>query len=395
MKYKILVQILERPSLVEAVQTLDGHTFRKIIQHVGLEDSADLVSLASTEQLQEIFDEDLWKNITPGEEETFNEERFSIWLEVLMEVGSKFAAQKVVEMDEDLIVMALAKLVLVVDPEELRHEMREHEDEEEDSIGVFDKLLESTLSQEIQSYLLLARLSAGWDTVVNLLTALDEAHSAVLGRILERVYYASQEVLKENDGLFNILSDGEMVESDVAANREERREEQGFVAPTSAKAFLRLIEQTPLEKILTERGRQDHISKMYFRKFKGTPVRAASAQNAELIALLQSHNVLQKAPTPLLLAGGDQDLPIRQLLRQWRDTQPEFHENRVQELNYLANIILAGHSRGFKRFRPVEALEEALKIVNEGLMYYQQNHGALPQDVDLIWLFKISWKLRR
>lgn len=387
MKYKILVQILEKPNLVEAVQALDGKTFRKIIQHVGLEDSADLVSLASTTQLQEVFDEDLWKNLAPGEEEKFNDERFSLWLEVLMEVGSKFAAQKIAEMDEDFVSLGLSKLVFVLDNDEIADEARRHEDE--DSLGIFEKILDGTLSQELNSYLIVARRNKGWDAVMSLLTSLDDLHPAVLERILKRCYYASMDLINDNGGLMTVLSEGDMLESDASAEREERREQEGYVAPSSAKGFLRLIEQTPLEKILTEEP--DHITKMYFRGFKGTPLKPVSAGNQELLALLKAQGVV-KDQAPKLLGTGASGLPIRGLLRELLIKDATAHAQRLLELNYLANIVLAGVSNGRDRYRPVEAMDEALKICNEGLVELQKR-GAFKENMSLVVLFKFGWKM--
>jgi len=386
MKYKILVQILEKPNLVEAVQNLDGKTFRKIIQHVGLEDSADLVSLASTPQLQEIFDEDLWKNLAPGEEEKFNDERFAVWLGVLLEVGSAFAAQRVAEMDEDLVTLGLSKLLFALDTDEVADEARRHE--EEDSLGVFEKVLDGTLTQELGNYILVARQQKGWEAVTSLLMALDEAHPAVLERILKRCYYASMDLINDNGGLFTVLSEGDMLESDASADREERREQEGFVSPSSAKSFLRLIEQTPLEKILE--GEEDHISKMYFRGFKGTPVKPLDAKNQELLGLLHSQRVIREK-APKLLSDGAAGLPIRRWLRELSETQPELHARQLLELNYLANIVLSGVSNGKTRFRPVEAMDEALKICNEGLVYLQQQKTS-SASATLILLFKLGWK---
>ena len=57
----LLLRILERPALVAAVRELPGAVLGKLIEHVGLEDAGELVALATTEQLERVFDDDLWR----------------------------------------------------------------------------------------------------------------------------------------------------------------------------------------------------------------------------------------------------------------------------------------------------------------------------------------------
>ena len=58
---KLLMRILERPGLVAAVRELPGAVLGKLIDRIGLEDAGELVALASTAQLERIFDDDLWR----------------------------------------------------------------------------------------------------------------------------------------------------------------------------------------------------------------------------------------------------------------------------------------------------------------------------------------------
>src|SRR6187399_2051815 len=55
---KLLSRVLEMPELPTQIQALPGPVLGKLIDHVGLEDAAELVALATTEQLAQIFDED-------------------------------------------------------------------------------------------------------------------------------------------------------------------------------------------------------------------------------------------------------------------------------------------------------------------------------------------------
>src|SRR6516225_3374003 len=69
---QLLARMLDEPSLVTTVQRLTPHALGKIIQHVGLEDCGEILSLATTEQLRRVFDEDLWRSDRPGRDEVFD-----------------------------------------------------------------------------------------------------------------------------------------------------------------------------------------------------------------------------------------------------------------------------------------------------------------------------------
>src|SRR6516164_1711197 len=82
---KLLMSILERPGLVAAVRELPGAVLGRLIDRIGLEDAGELVALASTAQLERVFDDDLWRADGAGGDETFRPERFVLWLRVIAE----------------------------------------------------------------------------------------------------------------------------------------------------------------------------------------------------------------------------------------------------------------------------------------------------------------------
>jgi Family of unknown function (DUF6178) len=63
---QLLSRILEEPELVGMVRALPPRTLSTLIHHVGLEDSGELVALATTEQLKKIFDEESVAQRAPG-----------------------------------------------------------------------------------------------------------------------------------------------------------------------------------------------------------------------------------------------------------------------------------------------------------------------------------------
>ena len=56
----LLLRILERPALVAAVRELPGAVLGKLIDRIRLEDAGELVALATTAQLERVFD-DIWR----------------------------------------------------------------------------------------------------------------------------------------------------------------------------------------------------------------------------------------------------------------------------------------------------------------------------------------------
>src|SRR5262249_44531699 len=111
----LLERILSTPEVALVVPRLQPEVLHKVIQTVGLEDCSELVALATPQQLQRIFDLDLWRASKPGLDDQFDADRFATWLDVLMESGASVAAHKVAAMDSDLVIAALAQHMRVFD----------------------------------------------------------------------------------------------------------------------------------------------------------------------------------------------------------------------------------------------------------------------------------------
>ena len=111
----LLLRILERPGLVAAVRDLPAPVLGKLIDRIGLEDAGELVALASTAQLERIFDDDLWRAEAAGGDETFRPERFALWLRVMLEGGEALLVRRLCELPQDLLALAVHRLVLVLD----------------------------------------------------------------------------------------------------------------------------------------------------------------------------------------------------------------------------------------------------------------------------------------
>jgi hypothetical protein len=375
-----LMRILDRPELVAAVRELPAPALASLIDRVGLEDAGELVALASHEQLQGVFDQDLWRARAPGEDEQFRPERFALWLEIMQEGGEELLIERLCALPPDLLTLAVQRLVLVVDMDALG----EHFVEPTAELQRLEHALDAPLFEEWEEFRLLARDPMHWDAVFSALIALDRDHHDLLRAILERCCALSAEYIEEQGGLYAVLTSAEMLEGDVAGDREDRRAASGFVAPADARAFLALADRG---------GRSDArdlITRAYFRALAGreperragsappaSGVRQASGApqdppaGADTLALLLEEVAGVASPREPLAAlpagaGASDPVPLlRVALAELEALDPERFGHRVEELGYLANVLVAG-SAGH-RPRPVEALERAIAVCNRGL----------------------------
>jgi hypothetical protein len=377
---RLLARILDEPRLVGAVRSLEPRALLRLIHRIGLEDAGEIIALATVDQLVRVFDDDLWRSERPGEDERFDPARFVVWLEVMLEAGDAFAADKLAEVSEDLVTLALHHHVLVVNLDELALQMSERPDDDGDDEQL-DKALEGAPYHEFGEYRVIARRHDGWDAIVAVLAALDERHADALQRILARLCWASSEYIDDNGGLYAVLTSEDMLDADAAAEREDRRAEAGFVAPSSAAAFLELARTGDVDAVLAEPDR-DPTTRAYFRGYRAEAAaaeRRAAEASERAAKLLDLPGDAEAAPTrrTALLDGARSD-PATLLARALGELSARDagrHDERMHELGYLANVLLAGAGRDGRRLRPVEASETALATCNLGL---ERVLGAAP-----------------
>jgi len=375
----LLRRVLDEPSLVAAVRSLEPRALRAWVERVGLEDAGDLVALASDEQLLDLFDASLWKSERVGGDEHFDPVRFAIWLEVLLETGEEAAARRFIEMPEELLSLALHSQMLVLDVDVLFSDLARAGGRLAEPV---ETALESSLTFELDRYLLVSRRQDGWDALVTILTVLDRDQNQLLQGLLERCCAASADYVDDEGGLLAVLSSAQMLEADAEADREDRRAQQGYVAPADARAFLALALAERADDILAE-TRPDPLTRAYFRaRDTGAPPQQpaaprgaarASAAPAEdsgerLLAALREAEILPSAQP--LLAPPEQKLDVlRAALVRLADRDPDAHAQRMDELAYLANVLIAGASNGARAYRPVEAVEAVIETCTAGLAH--------------------------
>lgn len=371
----LLQQILERPGLVAAVRELPAAVLGKLIERVGLEDAGELVALATTAQLERIFDDDLWRADRAAGDETFRPERFALWLRVMLEAGEEVLVQRLCELPEDLLALAVHRLVLVLDSDVVEEQIRFDDEEAED----LRRALDTSIVEEWEEFRLIARDADVWDDVWGALSSLDRDHHDRLRALLERCCELCTEYISGQGGLFQVLTAEEMLDGDVAAAREDRRAAEGFVSPADARAFLKLARRPSRD------DQRDAITRAYFRGLdakhlsqqrRPEPPKPAKALN-ELAGLLRDAEVIVPSPAAPLAALTD-GAPARphlvapvfeQAMSDLRQRDPELFSARMQELAYLVNVWIAGAAgeHDARRPRPVEALETVLRTCEAGM----------------------------
>jgi Family of unknown function (DUF6178) len=418
----LLERILNTPHLARVIPRLQPEVLHRVIQACGLEDSAELLALATPIQLERVFDLDLWRAARPGSNDELDAERFGKWLEVLLELGEAAAAEKLASMDPEIMIAALAQHIRVFDLA-TRGEPSDLEDEAEGSGS-----RSNFLSSEIGGYLIEARRSDAWHAIVNLLPTLDADHPGYFHPLMRGCIRQSNSGW-ELDGLDDLLSDPDQDMFDLAAEREERREKQGYVAAEAARAFLQSARQLRLTDAAPP---VSPLARAYFRDIDRTP--ETSAETSESFApsspTTASDPEIADALTAIVELIGATSEPTRQaraLLPGEANTHAtlaQFHRHmqfvcdadggayaaRTEEFGYLANAMLAGASIQGRGFTPREASDAATAVCNLGIQHWPADWSAEPAhrsasmalgtqpddflvDHDLITVFQVGYRV--
>ena len=407
----LLERILDTPHLEQVVPRLKPEVLHRVIETCGLEDCADLVALATPDQLQAVFDLDLWRPPRPGVDEQLDPDRFGQWLEVLMASGAAVAAQKLMGVDLHLVIAALAQHLRVRDVAAaspyttLDGELIDPK-----------RRAGGGIESEIGGYQVEAKRADAWDSIVELLLFLDAEHGEFFRRVMGGCRKLSNS-RPELDGFHHLMTDNDQDMFDLAVGRDERREQQGYVTPAQARAFLQAARELPLGQ--SDGPPLSPVAQAYFRAMESTdqsgadapeppsPASDSSGTAADaLFDVLLDAGVLP-APARALLTGGPEDtrrLSVLQTLMQYANEHDAIvFSSRGGELAYLANTLVAGCSVQGRPFTASEASDAAAAICNLGLenwpKHWPVGAGAatLPEDFlvdhDLISAFQIGWRV--
>jgi hypothetical protein len=377
----LLARLINAPDLVEQVRALPNPVFAAVVRRLGVEDAGELVAMATTEQLVAAFDEDLFVNDKAGGREQFSVTRFIAWLEVILEAGDEAAANRVTELSQDFVVHALSSIMLVFDVDSLAERLRSSDPAAEAA----DRALENTYAEQIDQYLLVSRVETGWDAAFALVVALDRMHRDILVQILDRCVAVASGYMDDLAALSDVLSSVESLADDIEGDRQARRARLGYVDPLDAKSFLALARVAPGEQSDPER---DAISRDYIREIRevrdatdqptAVPLALDRGESASLRQQLMNAGMdVQTAPLLSDEDSVDEAQPIVVALQSLANDSPTCFDERMRELAYLANVMLAGATLDGKRLRPADASNASLQTVAFGatLVACEQNPG--------------------
>ncbi len=356
-----LSKLLDTPDLAPRLQALPASALREVLLEIGIEDASELIALTSFEQLRDVFDEDLWRSIAPGADAGFDAERFALWLEVLREAGDAFVADRLAAFSEDFLAFAFSRLMRVIDLPLATAAISDP-----DEANLLDKFVDSHSCEDLDGYLVVARIERGWDAMWASLLALDEHHPELLRALLRRNWLATEGEAEDVGGLYTLLTESEQLHEDAAAEREDRRAERGYVSPADARAFLALARSAPAAP------EEDPITRAYFRALAPLPAGSATVDPdagpgvAAFLARLGGRAEDESGADEPLAPAVHERL-FRRALAELAQGNPPAHQRIVEELAYLANVLVAGDGSLGRAWRPVEAALHVVEQCDAGL----------------------------
>ena len=100
--------IMSSEDRVAITRTLSGETLLYTIKEIGMTDAADLLALASRDQVRHIFDLDCWRK------DHFDDKRLLDWLSTLQEGGEGKLTEWLLDVDIEILVLLIQRHVEVI-----------------------------------------------------------------------------------------------------------------------------------------------------------------------------------------------------------------------------------------------------------------------------------------
>jgi hypothetical protein len=194
----------------------------------------------------------------------------------------------------------------------------------------------------------------------------------------------------ERDGLHEVLVERDQAMFDLLAAREERRERQGFVAPAEARAFL----------AATNEGRaalfRAHLRATADQEPPSDVADSSTRAGTDDAERDGDDDLDLDEAAPRALLGGETDEPVR--LERLR-TQLDFAREqdgpafamRLQELGYLANVLVSACTIQGRALTPAEGTTAAASLCNLAIGRVVKQTDRLLLDHDLLEVFAIGW----
>jgi len=413
---QLLRTLTDSPALPAFVRQLPSPVLKRLIEHVGVRDAGSLVALTTTNQLREVFEESLWQTLIPGQAETLRPEKFVEWLDVLLEVGPAFAVERLMELGDTFVVLNFSPLITVFEASVAA----EHQDPPPCPCVLCQLTERNAGFLVIGDYVVVARHEDEWESIEMAFEGMQDEDAQFLQRVLARCCNAPT--------VLGYADDDQTLLEDETFDREQKRERSGFVTPPMAARFLKSTRTDALTELSTQ-TRYDPISQRYFEQLAaakrgGEQVDSDAPPDTEddadqgtisPIEMRALETALADAQLigdekPLLLTGPADNketvLPLQSYLDRLLMSNPAAFTDRLGELVFLANVLMAGSWYNGARFKEDEAAQAALACANLGLDYLLAGQGtrrpadrfdvvenALEHEPGVVGLFRIGWNL--
>ena len=387
--HTLLARLLQTPDLPAIVPRLQPEVLHRVIQACGLEDCGEFVALATPAQITRLLDLDVWRGGGAGRDDILDGDRFGLWIDVLVQCGPAVAAEKLLALDRALVVSGLMEHVIVYDQAVMAGYTTL------DGERVPARHVEGPLVGQIGGYVIKAVRTSAWEAIVELLAFLAAEQPVDFHRVMRGCVRLSHGT-RELDGLDDLLGAGDQQMFDVAAARETRREQQGYVSPAQAHAFLRAARDVGID---APQPPPSAIARAYFRAIESALAdadvaeHAADANEGPAFVSAESAGAVEVLREAGLLAPPRRALPGAVDAQDGRlsfiDHYIADHPESVGALAYLANALLAGCAIQGRPFTEREAADGAVATCNLGL----ENWPPCWPDTNLIDAFQVGWAI--
>jgi hypothetical protein len=177
-------------------------------------------------------DVDLWTPAAAGGDPRFDAARFAEWLELLLDERAEDAARILAAMDPELAAAGVAAYVRVLD----WAAVSAYPHTDGDLVEPMPSL-DTSRAIELGSFLVVPREAAASEVILAALRLLEADAPACFAAVMVRCRALSNEPT-EVDGLDALLDATGQALADLAIDRDERREAQGYATAADARAFL-------------------------------------------------------------------------------------------------------------------------------------------------------------
>ena len=364
----LLRKLSGSPLLAEYVRRLPASTVVRLIDEIGLEDSQEIVAALGPEHLRETLSIALWSSAQPGREESLDIEQLVRWIDHWQQQGDAVVSRRVLELGEDFIVACFRQLLSATDR----------------TVCAIEKP-----GVDIGNYVVHSKQDRHWPRIAEVLVSLWHEEPDFVLRVLRRCSVersALAEASAERD-------ERDSLYEDLVADRAAQRAEMGHVGALQASLFLMSAKTASLIDLCA----QQHYD-------LNTADALGSAQR---IADLEASRPGQSRVTMSLTdqrGAASRSNCLEQALSELAEASPLVASQRMRELAYLGNILMAGAQSQGAIHSEARAARVVIATANLGAIFLlgepapsvsdgTRLREILERDPGVVRLFQIGFNL--